>query len=355
MIDLSSYKVELGGMINGFFKRNVFIPYDSNLEKAVNSFIKRCKYTDVFQCIYQYSKDDIQDALLYGPMYLDMDGDTTCNIDTDKGFKAIKPMVQKAVLFFKNLGFTNKDINLYFSGSKGFHLTIDPGVLGIVPNKDLNNIYKAWALHVANMYGINVIDLRIYDKRRLFRLPNTINGKTGLYKVLLDPYDLYSMSLKELKEYASEPHEIKDRNYSISRVGAINFYKKNLIYWRRQNEIIRPEAPNKPIEFKDREILPCIKNIIENGSIKGSRNNTLIVLASGLFQTGMTLEQVDDVTEEWNKLNDPPLQERERITTIRSAFAMHKNGRRYGCSTLKEMGLCSDENCRIGAIKNGRQ
>lgn len=341
VINLEEYYTELGGMINHTFRRNYFLRYNDQLPAQMLEFQKKCHNTDCFQCLYKYDSLDKEKPLLYAPFYLDLDAD----IASEKKFKAIIPYVARAFFALQNLGLTEEDIQLYFSGSKGFHIIIDARVLGIIPSEDLNTIYKAWALYFTKTYAIPIIDLRIYDKRRLFRIPNTINGKTGLYKVPIQLSYLFEHTYADLLEYASQPKQENKRIYKINRAAAIAFYNRSKHY-KLSNEPIKQDIHYEIPETKQ-QLLPCIQTILEEGAIQGTRNNTLIILASGLLQSGYKMEEVEKIALSWNCLNEPPLYDSEVLTTIHSAYIMLQNGRRYGCASIKEMGLCSDNECRI--------
>ena len=341
--NIDTYYTEFGGARNKIFRRNFFFLCDETLPQHMNSFLEEYQYTDCYQCLYRYSSQD-ENALLYAPFYLDLDADIT----TEAKYKAMKPYIMRAWLWLRRwMQLQPEEIELYFSGSKGFHLLIDPRVLGIVPNTQLNAIYKSLALHLYMAYHIPVIDLRIYDKRRLFRIPNTVNSKTGLYKVPLSIEQFSSFTYKELMEYAEEPKELPKRIRKINKDAAIIFQTRIV---KAYHTITKPSKPDiaYTIPEEKQELLPCLKKVLEDGSVRGARNNTLIILASGLLQSGYKLEEVETVTREWNQLNEPPLEQHELEATVRSAYTMLQNGRRYGCSSMKELGLCASNECRLG-------
>ena len=340
LIDLDHYYTELGGAKQSFFRRNFFYLCDEQLEQKIQNFKKEYNYTDCFQCLYKYSSLDKEEPLLYAPFYLDLDADIT----SEKKFRTVVPYVARAYMALQLLNLKENEIELWFSGSKGFHITVNPRVLGIVPSSELNAIYKAWALHFYHMYAIPIIDLRIYDKRRLFRMPNTIHGKTGLYKVPITLSFLYNHTYKELTEYAAEPKPIPEIQYKINKTAALMFYTKSRLYKKTEpKQEVHYEIP----ETKQ-ELLPCIQTIMEEGAIQGARNNTLIVLASGLLQSGYSLSETNAIALSWNQLNEPPLDDNEVMVTVNSAYTMLRNGRRYGCASIRDLGLCSSNTCRIG-------
>ena len=347
-IDMDSYYTELGGAKEKAFRRNVYYHCSDTLPEKIKSFCQQYNNTDVFQCLYKYSSLD-EDALLYAPFYLDLDADIT----SERKYKKMIPYVIRAYIALCHMGLKKNDIQLYFSGSKGFHIVIDPRVLGIVPIKDLNAIYKALALYLYHVYNIPVIDLRIYDKRRLFRIPNTINSKTGLYKVPISFDLLYDYTYDKLLEYAKEPKQLPEYSCKINANAAILFYKMVQRY-RQYKQPVKNNSDNYKIPEVKQDLLPCIHTILQEGAIQGSRNNTLIVLASGLLQSGYKIDEIESMTLQWNQINDPPLSESEVLNTVHSAYAMLKNGRRYGCASIRELGLCSSNECRLGELNGNR-
>lgn len=341
--DINTYYTEFGGAKNHIFRRNFFFPCDDTLSEHVQDFLEEYQYTDCYQCLYRYS-EQTEHALLYAPFYLDLDADITSSLKYIK----IKPYVMRAWLFFTQIvKLKSEEVDLYFSGSKGFHLTIDPRRLGIIPSKDLNVVYKALALHLCLAYQIPIIDLRIYDKRRLFRMPNTINSKTGLYKVPLTIRQFLDFSYEELMNYAQEPHELV-KPEPIIRLSAALYFRDNIT--KRYHKQKEPKKVNVVYEIPEtkKELLPCIQKILEDGAVRGARNNTLIILTSCLLQSGYKLEETKEIINKWNQINEPPLEARELEATMHSAWTMLQNGRRYGCSSIKELGLCASNECKLG-------
>lgn len=339
---IDTYYTELGGAQNHIFRRNFFYRCDESLPGHIAEFQRQYRYTDCFQCLYRYS-EQTEDALLYAPFYLDLDADIT----TEKKYTKIKPYIMRAWLFLSQIfKLKPEEIGLYFSGSKGFHITVDPRILGIIPARDLNVLYKALALHLYAAYNIPIIDLRIYDKRRLFRMPNTVNSKTGLYKVPLTLSQFREFSYEALLEYAKEPKELPVYPVRINQEAATIFYTKTKNY--NHHPLSKKKDVTYTIPEDKKELLPCIQKILEDGAIRGARNNTLIVLASGLLQSGYKFDEVEELALSWNRLNEPPLPEHEVDMTVSSAYSMLQNGRRYGCSSIKELGLCASNECRLG-------
>jgi len=90
-------------------------------------------------------------------------------------------------------------IRFYFSGAKGFHIGLPGQLAGFRPSEELPHLHKLLALALAD--GVE-IDTSIYGQTRLFRLANTLNKKSGLYKVQLTIDQLRSWTVAEIKEHA---------------------------------------------------------------------------------------------------------------------------------------------------------
>ena len=76
--------------------------------------------------------------------------------------------------------------------------------MGLLPKQDLNQEFKNLAIWLQQQSTSPIIDTAIYDRKRLLRIPNTINSKTGLYKVPITIQNLYDFSLTDMINYAKE-------------------------------------------------------------------------------------------------------------------------------------------------------
>ena len=94
--------------------------------------------------------------------------------------------------------------------------------------------------------------------------------------------------------------------------------------------------------LENKELLPCVKYILQNGAQKGGRNNTAMALASSLYQRNPNdYEEVLDIMKTWNiKKLDTPLAERELENTVKSAYRNVQDGKRYGCAAFIDLGIC---------------
>jgi len=94
-------------------------------------------------------------------------------------------------------------LRIYFSGAKGFHLEIPHTLFGgFEPSDQLHVWERIAALELMN--GIP-FDSAVYDKLRLWRLPNTLNAKGQRYKVQLSLAEVRGLSMAEILVLAAAP------------------------------------------------------------------------------------------------------------------------------------------------------
>ena len=124
-INIDDYYHEYGGDTGSYFQRNVLIRIgSSDYNKIANNFIAKCNNTDVYRCAYAYSSDDVDNSLLYAPLYIDLDGD----IYND--FEKLRMDAIQCISYMKSLlSLKDEDFEVYFSGAKGWHIVVAPEVL----------------------------------------------------------------------------------------------------------------------------------------------------------------------------------------------------------------------------------
>lgn len=332
--------IEIGGVynINGskHFGRKKFIPLNE-----VESVKKKFNNTDVYSTVFTYDSEDQNASTLYGPMYLDLD----MEFNSEEEYRRLKTDLVLIVNSLINKYKIPKErMMFYFTGKKGFHILIPQTVFGLPLIKDTNVYYKIIAQDLQKSTVHNPIDIRIYDNKRLFRLPNTINSKSGLYKVPITFEQAAGFSYEEMKEYASSPKSYAEKiDTSLIKEAAVVF-QKIMTDYKTEYENRRRKRIEKKVDVSKVKLAKCINRIILEGVNEGSRNNTAVILASALFQKGIIEEQVIDIVLQWNEsMVSPPIEHGELMNTINSARNMVDCGRGYGCSSIADLGFCSNE------------
>lgn len=293
--------------------------------------------------------------------------------------------------YVEGLGFDDSTALVYFSGSKGFHITLYAALFGdLMPDQHLHELFAELRQMIARDAGDKAeryLDSNTGDKLRLLRLPNTINEKSGLYKIQLSRDELAEMSAEEIKAMARSPRELR----YADRTGLVPMHKevakvrkeaaelleraRERVTGRSERAIgvkvaINPIAlageeeinavceacegippgfryPEQGSDWKEkghsgyerlqlalRKVEPDLcdarKKMLAGGVEPGSRNNACVRLASALRKAGASMEETLAILLDWNQRIDP-LDEREIRATVRSVFA-RSVPYDYGCN-----------------------
>ncbi len=311
------------------FRRNLIMPEFC----CISTLRKQRNNTGIFKTAYKYDIADQDKANLYGDFYLDFDSTS---------FELVRKDALKALSYLKvvfNLDIDN-NCQIFFSGNKGVHVVVPAEVLGVTPMNELNDIYKTIAEALYAYIDNKTLDLRIYDKKRMFRVPNSIHEVTGFYKVNISLKELRYETYGNIKNIASAKRTIVQpkRDYN-QKAGNIfnNFIEKT-------KERIASYTNIKSTGTL-KYLPPCIKEILEQGAIDGQRNNTIAIVASYYKASGKDMKEAFDLMNEWNEtVTSKPVSNYELKRTIQSIYT---SDMQFGCSSIKNLGLCSKEYCKF--------
>lgn len=329
--------IECGANLpGGHFTRNHMMHTD----KIIN-FRYKFGNKGIFATAYMYDSEEQANANLYGDFYLDFDHEIIDSDDKEKAFDLVRKDVLGVIRYLRIIyRIDSNDIKIYFSGSKGIHIIVPKEVMGVEPNKYLNMIYRAMASDISKLTNSVTIDLKIYDNKRLFRLPNSVHPKTDLYKVPLSYNELSSLKYSDIIKIASEP---RIENKVTSKFNS----KAHMEYQNYASKVIT--AMNRPkgnmTDVKLEFTPPCVEYLLKNPIGKGQRNDTLAFLASFFRQTGMNEEQAQETLQKWNdQMCDPSIAEKEVEITVSSIYS--GNGK-MGCAKAKILSQCDGDRCKL--------
>lgn len=302
-------------------------------------FIVGFKNTDIFYCLYSQCSTDRQESFIYADFYIDID----CkNASTDaEAFNKVREDAIKCVKYLINIVKINESsIRIYFSGNKGVHITVPPEAMGIEPCANLNVIYKMLADDIYNFSPNKLIDMQIYDTRRLFRIPGSKNSITGLHKTRISYEELKNMPMEEIISISRQ-----NRIYQGGEERFDNYSAKNNMVMYRNRALLSQRSTYKEVSRALKSTPPCIEWLLNNQVQEGQRNNTSIAIASFFKQSGYNIEEAEGMLIEWAMQHcDPALNEREIKTTLNQAF---KGNYQYGCNKLRLLAECDAKNCEL--------
>lgn len=282
-----------------------------------------------------------KDSFKYGNFYLDFD----TVVEKEEDFMQIKADVKTALKYFRTfLNIDIQQVQFFFSGRKGVHLVVDAKVIGLEPHIALNKIYKDIADDIKQYCKFQTLDTSVYDDKRMFRMVNSINKKSGLYKIPITAKEFNDLTYAEIATIAQNPRDLEVPK-PIHSIKATKMFKKYVEEW--SNKVQRStEYRGKIRELK--ELPPCIKAMQERvfKETIDERNNSGTALASFYFQQGVDREEAMQMLLKWGIENCEPALNHNAISTIINS--VYNGQYRYGCETFKRVsGVCDKENCPL--------
>jgi hypothetical protein len=198
----------------------------------------------------------------------------------------------------------SENYRIFFSGNKGFHVTLfSPDLEKFINEKDFNNIIKYTCSYLAE--DLLSFDTKIYDKTRIIRTLNSKHGLTKLYKIELTYEELKTLSIKEIQELAKQQRQIfktvdnkKDKNLLKIIIEANN----------------KKQSVNVKGTFNASEIL----NGIVYGFPEGERNSAFTSIAGMLHARNIDDNFIKAILYSINNNNEIKLPEREIETIVNS-------------------------------------
>lgn len=319
---------------NREFKRYIYVP-----NEYIPFLVRKHNNIGIFKTVYFYESEDVDNSSLIGDFYLDFDSDS----DTD-GFELVRKDVLCAVSYLKIVFNLNpeKHIRIFFSGNKGIHITIPYEVFGIEPMKDLNEHYKTLASKIKDFSKNKTVDTKIYDRRRIFRIENSIHESSNKYKIELTLDEIRDYDYEDILKLASNKRFLNKKIERNKIPGAVKVFE-NIKEDTRKRIDSMENLQSERIYENDGYVPPCIEKLLGDGACVGERNNSVAVMASYYKVNGFSSIDTFNMLKKWNVEKNVNLSERELKITTNS---MYTCGKTFGCSSIRDnLGLC-DDNCK---------
>ena len=232
-------------------------------------------------------------------------------IDIDRGDNTDDYTLNKTkgVLYeLEQLYVQKHSFNVYFSGT-GYHIVISEEVFNFPQGStDLPFIVKET---MNNLFSD--IDLAVYSRTSIYRCHNTLNQKSGLYKIPLTRKQIQECSAKDIMSIAS-----KQIILNTEPTWGDGELEKSVI-----TNIPKIRVLDTNVEPKN--IVPCVQKMYKLGPTEGTRNNTMMRIASHFFRHGIPSAAAKAALLEWNggQLRDEII--------IKKVEDTYRGGYKYGC------------------------
>lgn len=246
-----------------------------------------------------------------------------------KDLAASQKDTQALVELLLRSGCTDKNIQICFSGNKGFSVVVR--IDKYLVRKQIEEVCSSMAK------GLATFDTSVYDNQRIFRLVGTINEKSGLYKIPLTLSELYDANLNNIKEHAKNGLHGAEQD-------------SNKVKWSIPDSLITPIQEKKVVVTekvaldwgnKPKWLSNC-RWALQNGYFKeGERSYALLVLGSSYKNQGFSLDHnyrfLKGVAELQSKVNNTDRYPDEEIYN-NIMLQIYSDSWNNGQSSCKEKG-----------------
>lgn len=266
-------------------------------------------------------------------------------------------------------------INCWFSGKKGFHVIVHPGVFGIQPHRHLTTIVKMAVGQLQDTLSLSTLDMAVYTlKGRQWRIPNSIHPGSGLFKVEVTPREILDWGPEQFLKLASRPrNEIGTEEvlppshiYPASQYRDVSVLEDSLPWWQQFVDLyqvrldmdrLRPQRPiTRPLEGGD-EYPACMKDLIDNGPkpTGPNRNKVVLPMVGFLADAGVEKDEAMSMMKDWTKRYYPdPKELTTRLINISSVIHAGYSGKlHFSCRAIRANsgGTAEEKVACVGADK----
>lgn len=163
--------------------------------ESLKGYCERAGGTDCYLSLNAWPKPPVDEK--QEPGYYDFAFDFDASSVQDAAKECL------SVVTWWRHNFPSSPGKIYFSGSKGFHFVVPYSRLGLDPVTTGGVAVGAAQRHIAELLGLQSLDTSIHVQRRVFRVANTKNSKSGLYKIRVTVEDLSDVD--GIRDRASRP------------------------------------------------------------------------------------------------------------------------------------------------------
>jgi len=179
-----------------------------------------------------------------------------------------------------------------------------------------NNYYRKF-----NPSSIIEVDTILISSRHLYRMPYSLNEKSGLLSLPINPEKVLSF-----EKQMANPKNIKIPNFkfldkeNVKEEAASLLEKAFAFSLEKQKEYEKPEKKFEALTeaLPEKFFPPCIKNILKG--LEDGRKRSLFILTNFLTSVGWDYERIEELFKKWNEKNQEPLRE----VLIKGQIRYHK-------------------------------
>ena len=253
------------------------------------------KTPDVFTTVQLYERSTHKEGERHlCPLYFDFDGDLQDSL-ADAQTVTLHLTVE--------LGVPEQAVVCKASGSRGFHVIVNPSVLGIKPSIHCTAAVKSAALDLKSELRLTTLDDKVYSIRRMLRIPNSVRAKGS--PSLVVPVEKFLEMETWTGEDAAPPPSLRPFDWvqmPVATDAAIWFaghqdrveMDAELAGTGSQGFIKKSSGPG--------DMPVCVKGLLEPRlRSPGTRNSATFLLAVAMREMGWTKQTVLEGLSNWTR------------------------------------------------------
>ena len=278
----------------------------------------------VYKSVYRYDEDALEFVKKSGSIknFLGTRYITEVPIDIDKGDNSDEHTLEQTKLItdflFKELSLKDGNYGIYYSGT-GYHIDISANCFMFPPGPELPFIVKQTMMTILNDFRP---DLSVYTRTAIIRLAHTLNIKSQLYKIPLTIDELHS-SVDNIVALAAD----RRLDSGVKELWGDGSLEEHVV-----KEV--PEVKSMQKVSEPNNVVPCIQTMYRRGPVEGTRNNTLLRIASHFRRHGLPSDAAKAALLHWNDNNLNPQ------VVIDKVESTYNHGYKYGCQDELMMKVC---------------
>jgi hypothetical protein len=337
---ITSHRIELAAILpSGKMVRDHYICVSDT--DAISNWRRRFENTDIFSSVALYMKPNNGSAFIL-PLYFDID-------HPDDLPAARESTLTLCEMLMDRIRLPQENLDISFSGLKGFHVVVAPEIFQGFYSPNTLGLYKRMARR-AHEAGVRCIDESVDTRKRLWRLPNSRHGKSGLFKIPLTYEELRDISVDGIKGLAVNPrpedslarHQVCDE--------AFEWYRQALAASAKLDAPCKPQVSGMRDFRKGWRMPECIKAIQKATLPDGIRHHTYVALARFCRWICMHPDEIRERIEALD--NRKPIRDPDYIERAIRWACEHPGF--PGCDDESLRRYCRPERCFYAKLKRAK-
>ena len=303
-------------------RRGTLVPYDEMWDIVYESGSNQA----IYRSVYIYDEEGLDFVQknktvksFLGTRYID-----EIPIDIDKGDNTDEYTHKMArdILYFTEDEFNLKDGNYqcYFSGT-GYHIMLAGDNFGFKANNELPYVVKQTMIKAYQNFKL---DASVYSRTAIIRMAHTLNIKSQLFKIPISRDELMNGTYQDIQALAQHRRT--------------EYMGTELWGDESMEDLIETNIPEVKAMGKVNEnttVVPCIQTIYNRGPEQGSRNHSIMRVASHMRRHGIPSDAVKAALLHWNNNQLNPQ------IVIDKVESTYNYGYKYGCNDQLLKSVCS--------------